>query len=105
VARGDLAVWLKAGGGPWHGHADHTSVAVRHGDEWLVGDPGTGNYNGRDGSRELLRSSAAHDVLVFDGEDQLVPHRAFRWVHTATGRTGRPVALPGATVAWGVHDA
>ena len=105
VARGPLTVWLKAGGGPWHGHADHTSVAIRHGDEWLVGDPGTGNYNGRDGSRELLRSSAAHDVLVLDGEDQLVPHRSFRWVHTATGRTGRPVTLPGATVAWGVHDA
>lgn len=105
LARGPLTVWLKAGGGPWHGHADHTSVAIRLGDEWLVGDPGTGNYNGRDGSRELLRSSAAHDVLVLDGEDQLVPHRSFRWVHTATGRTGPPVAVPGATVAWGVHDA
>ena len=105
TARGELVVWLKAGGGPWHGHADHTTVAVRQGDEWLVGDPGTGNYNGRDESRSLLRSSAAHPVVTLDGEDQLVPHRAFRWAHTATGRSGPPLDLPGAAVVWGAHDA
>jgi len=106
VARGPLTVWCKAGGGPWHGHADHTSVSVRAGSTWLVGDPGTGNYNGRDESRTYLRSSAAHSVLVLDGEDQLVPHRAFRWVHSATGRVGAPVALPGGgQLAWCAHDA
>ena len=105
LARGPLVVWCKAGGGPWHGHADHGSVAVRAGDAWLVGDPGTGNYNGRDVGRAFLRSSAAHSVLVLDGEDQLVPHRAFRWVHSATGRVGAPVALPGAQVLWCAHDA
>ena len=105
AVRGDLTVWCKGGGGPWHGHADHTTVAVRAGDEWLVGDPGTGNYNGRDESRSFLRSSAAHAVLVLDGEDQLVPHRAFRWVHAATGRVGAPVDLPGARVVWCAHDA
>ena len=105
VERGPLVVWCKGGGGPWHGHADHTTVAVRCGDEWLVGDPGTGNYNGRDESRSFLRSSAAHAVLVLDGEDQLIPHRAFRWVHTATGRVGAPLDLPGARVLWCAHDA
>ncbi len=103
--RGALVVWCKGGGGPWHGHADHTTVAVRLGDEWLVGDPGTGNYNGRDESRSFLRSSAAHAVLILDGEDQLVPHRAFRWAHTATGRVGAPLDLPGARVLWCAHDA
>ena len=105
VERGSVTVWCKAGGGPWHGHADHGSVAVRHGDTWLIGDPGTGNYNGRDVGRAFLRSSEAHSVLMLDGEDQLVPHRAFRWVHSATGRIGPPVALPDAQVLWCAHDA
>lgn len=103
--RDPFAAWLKAGGGPWHGHADHGSVAVRHDGAWVIGDPGTGNYNGPDAGRTFLRSSEAHSVLQLEGEDQLVPHRAFRWVHQATGRIGPPVALPGAQVMWCAHDA
>ena len=105
VERAPLTVWLKAGGGPWHGHADHSAVAVRTPTAWLVGDPGTGNYNGPDVGRAFLRSSEAHSVLILDGEDQLVPHRAFRWVHQATGRIGPPLAIPGAQVIWGAHNA
>ena len=43
---GPFTVWLKAGSGPSHGHADLSSVAIAVGDQWLVGDPGTATYNG-----------------------------------------------------------
>lgn len=102
---GAFTVWLKAGSGPSHGHADLTSVAVAHDGTWVVGDPGTATYDGSSPVRNRLRGSAAHDVLRVGGEDQLVPHRAFRWRHRAHGAVGEPVALDGRVVMWGVHDA
>jgi Heparinase II/III-like protein/Heparinase II/III N-terminus len=104
LERGQFVVWLKAGSGPSHGHADLTSVALRE-ENWIVGDPGTGTYNGDPRVRDYFRSSIAHAVLRVDGEDQLVPHRTFRWRHSARGAIGAPVQLPEATLMWGVHDA
>jgi hypothetical protein len=90
VQRGDWTVWLRASAGGWHGHADHTALVVQHRGRTVVGDPGTGTYNGPIEERTWFRSSAAHDVLVLDGEDQLVPHRQFRWRHTATSTLSPP---------------
>ena len=102
---GPFRVWLKAGGGSSHGHADRCSVAIREVDPWVVGDPGTGSYNGDARERDFLRSSCAHAVVSLDGQDQLVPHRNFRWRHTATGRVGPPVRVGETVVLWGAHDA
>jgi hypothetical protein len=105
AAMGPFTVWLKAGGGPSHGHADRCSVVIARDGHAVVGDPGTGAYNGDLAQRNGLRSSTAHSVLVLDGEDQLVPHRNFRWVHSAVGRIGPPVRVGEILVLWGAHDA
>ncbi|WP_410812007.1 heparinase II/III family protein [Micromonospora sp. 067-2] len=105
VERGPWRVWFKVDGGPSHGHADLTSVWIKHSDRWLIADPGTGTYNGPLEVRNGLRTSAAHPVRRPDGQDQLVPHRAFRWIHTARGYVGPPLVLPDRTIVFGWHDA
>jgi Heparinase II/III-like protein/Heparinase II/III N-terminus len=105
MSRGDFTVWLKAGSAPSHGHADLSNVSMRTGAAWVVGDPGTGMYNGRDQTRDYFRTSIAHAVLRVDEQDQLVPHRAFRWRHSARGAVGVPLRVGSVMLMWGVHNA
>ena len=102
---GDWDVWLKAGTGPSHQHADLTHVSARFGDRWVLVDPGTGTYNGRLDVRNAFRTSRAHNGLRTRGEEMFVPHRAFRWLTSATVHCGVPVRTGGAVVVWAVHDA
>ena len=102
---GRFTVWLKAGSQPSHGHADLCSVAIALDGRWLVGDPGTGTYNGPLEQRNYFRSSIAHDVLRVEGLDQLEPHRAFRWRYQARGVVGPPLTTSAGVVMWGAHDA
>lgn len=101
----DWTAWLKAGGGSSHQHADLCSTVLRIGPRWVVGDPGTGTYNGPLEQRNAFRTSSAHSVLRIAGEDQFVPHRAFRWLHKAEGVVGPPPVLDGVVAMWGVHSA
>ncbi|MEV1328685.1 heparinase II/III family protein [Micromonospora costi] len=105
IDRGPWRVWFKVDSGPSHGHADLTSIFVTHGGRWLIADPGTGTYNGPLEVRNGLRTSAAHPVRRPEGRDQLVPHRAFRWLNTARGHLGPPLTLPDRTIVFGWHDA
>ncbi|MFI2711450.1 heparinase II/III family protein [Micromonospora sp. NPDC018662] len=105
VSRGPWRVWFKVDAGPSHGHADLTSVWVNHAGHWLIADPGTGTYNGPLEVRNGFRTSAAHPVRRPDGRDQLVPHRAFRWLNAGRGHLGRPLVLADQTVVFGWHDA
>lgn len=105
AVRGPFTAWLKAGGGPSHTHADRCSLSLRAGDHWVLLDPGTGTYNGPIEHRNYFRTSLAHDVLRLAGEDQLSPHRAFRWIHSARGAVGPPLVFGDAVVMWGAHDA
>jgi hypothetical protein len=105
AARGELTAWLKAGRQPSHGHADLCSTPIRLGDQWLVCDPGTGTYNGPIEQRNYFRCSIAHNVLRVEGLDQLEPHRAVRWRHTATGVVGPPLAVGERVLMGGAHDA
>jgi hypothetical protein len=106
AVRGDFAVWLKAGSGPSHGHADLLSVAIAHDGRWLTGDPGTGAYNGPLAERNHLRSSEAHNVIRVGGRDQLEPHRVFHWRYRAKGWIGHPVVFDDdSVVMWGSHNA
>jgi Heparinase II/III-like protein. len=103
--RGDWQVWLKCGSGPSHGHADLGHVSARYRHEWVLVDPGTGTYNGPLEVRNGFRVSSAHNVLRSSGLEQIEPHRAFRWMSTPTGRAGRVLETPAATILWGAHDA
>jgi hypothetical protein len=105
LVAGRFTCWLKAGSAPSHGHADLCSVALALDDSWVVGDPGTGNYNGDAAERDYFRSSLAHSVLRVDGRDQLVAQRPFRWRYAAEGVVGDPVRYPAGVLAWGYHDA
>jgi hypothetical protein len=105
ASRGDLTVWLKAGSAPSHNHADLSSVTIRIGRAWLIGDPGTGTYNGGIAIRDYFRTSIAHSVLRLDDEDQLVPYRAFRWMHRADGAVGPALQMEAVTLMWGAHGA
>lgn len=103
--RGVFTSWLKAGSGPSHGHADLCSTPVLVDGHWVVGDPGTGTYNGPLEERNYFRSSVAHNVLRIEGLDQLEPYRAFRWKYKATGRVGVPIRFGDVVIMWGGHDA
>ena len=105
VQQGPFTVWLKAGSGDSHGHADLLSTSVRWHEQWIVGDPGTGTYNGPLDERTYFRSSLAHNVLRVEGEDHRVAHRSFQWLYSPSGRLGPPLSIGEATVAWGIHDA
>ena len=105
VTAGDWSVWLKCGTGPSHQHADLTHVSARHGDTWVLVDPGTGTYNGELDIRNAFRTSQAHNGLRVGGEEMFVPHRAFRWLTSAKSSAGPAVITDGAVVVWGVHDA
>jgi len=102
---GEWTVWQRASAGGWHGHADHTGVVVHHRGRIVVGDPGTGAYNGPLEERTWFRSSTAHAVLRLDGEDQLVPHRQFRWRNRARAVWAIPLHLPDGFVSVTGHDA
>jgi len=103
--RGNFVAWLKAGGGKSHGHADYTSLTLRHGSRWVIGDPGTGTYNGPIEQRNYFRCSIAHSVTRVNDLDQREPHRVFRWVYAPSGWVGSPVALADGVIMWGLHDA
>ncbi|WP_207082862.1 heparinase II/III family protein [Nocardioides sp. S5] len=102
---GQRRVWIKAGSGPSHQHADVTSVWIRDGTNWVTRDPGTGTYNGPLHIRNGFRTSAAHPVWVPAGRDQLEPHRAFRWLRSITPSSSRVQQLGDATALLAVHDA
>lgn len=105
AARGEFTVWLKAGSQPSHGHADLCSTPILFRGQWAICDPGTGTYNGPIEQRNYFRCSIAHNVLRVEDLDQLGPHRAFRWLHTARGVIGPPLAVGERVLMWGAHDA
>jgi hypothetical protein len=105
TAYGPFTVWLKGGSAKSHEHADLSSVSILFAGGWIVGDPGTGTYNGDASMRTYFRTSIAHDVLRLSGEDQLVPYRAFRWAHSAEGEEARPLRFETVTVMWSAHNA
>lgn len=105
VQRGPWTIWLKAGSGESHGHADLSSVSILHGDTWVVGDPGNGSYNRSQEERDYFRTSIAHNVLRVSGQDQRVPHRRFRWRYQPLGTLGMPSDVGSYRMVWATHNA
>ena len=103
--RAPWKVWLKAGSGSSHEHADLLSVAIQHGTTWVIGDPGNGSYNRSLEERNYFRTSIAHNVIRVDGLDQREPHRRFRWVYHPNATLGSPIDCGAYRVMWGSHDA
>ena len=105
VDAGGRRIWFKTGSGLSHQHADVTSVWVREKGRWLVQDPGTGTYNGPLHIRNGFRTSAAHPVWVPEGEDQLQPHRAFRWLRSVVAAGSDAAHVGNYTAFLSVHNA
>lgn len=88
VARsGDLEVLFAAmpnamGGKGSHTHNDKLSLIVRIGNEELFSDSGTGCYTRNERLRNSLRSTAAHNTVQVDGQEQnrlpMLPGGLFR---------------------------
>ncbi|HMY50867.1 MAG TPA: alginate lyase family protein [Rhodocyclaceae bacterium] len=71
---------LGLGGIAAHGHADALSFTLSmDGREFLV-DPGTGTYHGPRAWRDGFRSTALHNTLTVDGEDQAITGGKFMWI-------------------------
>lgn len=102
---GNMLAFIKAPAGRSHNHADATAVSLHTPEGWLIGDPGTGTYNGDERIRNYFRSSDAHNVLRIGRLDQLEPHRAFRWKHRAEGGIIDPIPFAGGVVMGAWHRA
>jgi hypothetical protein len=62
-----------------HGHADALSVTLRSREHELLIDPGTCEYVGGGGERDLFRGTAMHNTLRVDGVDQAEASGIFSW--------------------------
>jgi len=66
-----------------HGHADALSVCVAHSGRPLLIDPGTCIYVGNGPERNAFRGTAAHNTLLVDCCDQVIPSGPFAWANLA----------------------
>ena len=62
-----------------HGHADALAVWLHLDGEPILIDTGTFKYNGADAARRYIRSTAAHNTLTVDEQDQSQMTGAFNW--------------------------
>ncbi len=84
-----------------HGHADALSLLISVGEHPLTIDTGTYTYGGDPLWRRYFRSTAAHNTLVLDNEDQAAQETNFIWkhpydatlIHRAVDDPARPVLV------------
>ncbi|MFZ0815689.1 MAG: alginate lyase family protein [Candidatus Sulfotelmatobacter sp.] len=62
-----------------HSHADALSVCLQSQGRSLLLDPGTCEYVGECGARDLFRGTAMHNTLRVDGTDQAETATPFSW--------------------------
>jgi hypothetical protein len=65
--------------GPGHGHADALSIQLIRNGRTLLMDPGTYEYIGQSGLRQVYRGTSAHNTLRVDGLDQAEAKGPFGW--------------------------
>ncbi|HEV2395666.1 MAG TPA: alginate lyase family protein [Candidatus Sulfotelmatobacter sp.] len=70
------ALGTQSGG---HGHADALSITLQSEGRDLLLDPGTCEYAGDSGDRNLFRGTAMHNTVRVDGLDQAEIGTAFSW--------------------------
>ena len=77
-----------------HSHADSLSVSLFSRGKDLLVDPGTFVYNGAPDWRRHFRSTAAHNTVTVDGQDQAAMAGTFRWSSGLEWRGSRRTGLP-----------
>jgi hypothetical protein len=87
-----------------HGHADALSFTLNVGGQPVLIDPGTFVYHTDVPWRKHFKSTAAHNTLVLDAQDQSTMQGAFLWSHKAntTVQSWKPEVEGGSFVA--SHD-
>ncbi len=87
-----------------HGHADALSFWLSYrGQEFLV-DPGTFTYYADETWRAYFRSTAAHNTIRIDGEDQSVAGGRFLWRQVTHGDVQRHESQATYVEVEGVHE-
>lgn len=87
-----------------HSHADCLSLVLRVNGQLLFTDPGTYTYNGDQQWRRYFRSTAAHNTVVVDGEDQFQQLGVFQWQQPYHCSADEPEEIEGLLILSAVHD-
>ena len=75
-----------------HAHADAFSLCLQSSGHALLIDPGTYEYVGEGGERNLYRGTAMHNTVTVDGQDQAEPAAPFSWKNETGAMTERWIA-------------
>ncbi|MFC5729983.1 MULTISPECIES: alginate lyase family protein [Nocardioides] len=109
-AAGEPEIWVRCDGGPHgfgsmaaHAHADALSVEVRAGGVDVLADPGTYCYHGEGAWRSYFRSTAGHNTVEVDGQDQSTPGGPFLWSRSAGSTVDAVIRRDGAVRTWIAH--
>jgi hypothetical protein len=87
-----------------HGHADALSFTLSAGGEELLVDPGTYAYHTQKAWRDYFRSTAAHNTVQVDGQDQSEIGGNFMWLRKANARLLEYDVASGLQKFSGEHD-
>lgn len=66
-----------------HAHADALAIQFAANGVTVLEDAGTYTYTGSNAARKSFRGSAAHNVLLVDGQSSSIPDGPFSWKSTA----------------------
>jgi Heparinase II/III N-terminus/Heparinase II/III-like protein len=75
-----------------HAHSDALSLCLQSSGHALLIDPGTYEYVGEGGERNLYRGTAMHNTVRIDGQDQAEPAAPFSWKNETGATTERWIA-------------
>lgn len=87
-----------------HGHADVLAVTVSACGRELLVDSGTYCYNSAPDLRRHLRSTAAHNTLLVDGENQSPYGGSFLWLRDVATCIERATSMGGVDTIIASHD-
>lgn len=87
-----------------HGHADALSFTLSLGGHEILVDPGTFTYRADSPWRAYFRSTAAHNTLRIDGQDQSQAGGSFLWLSKANAACSRWASTPAQDVFEGWQD-
>jgi hypothetical protein len=84
VQQSDTVIFFDCGNlgmkpGFGHGHADALSIQIFYQNAPVLCETGTGTYNGDNEQRRYFRSTAAHNTLVINRQDQSEQSSRFMW--------------------------
>jgi uncharacterized heparinase superfamily protein len=87
-----------------HAHSDALALELAmSGTTWLV-DPATYVYGADAATRNMFRSTRAHNTVMVDGKDQSVTASPFSWISTATCAPSEFTERGDCIVFEGTHD-